>query len=81
MPSVSAGQLSPDGRWVAYASKESGRDEVYVVPFDVVRILNSGPGSPDAGGGGSGRFRRAAAVAPGGERTARRSSTSRRRVN
>jgi hypothetical protein len=27
------GQFSPDGRWVAYQSSESGRYEVYVVPF------------------------------------------------
>jgi Tol biopolymer transport system component len=27
------GQFSPDGRWVAYASNESGRNEVYVTPF------------------------------------------------
>jgi Tol biopolymer transport system component len=27
------GQLSPDGRWLAYASDESGRLEVYVRPF------------------------------------------------
>ena len=27
-------QFSPDGRWVTYTSNESGRDEVYVVPFD-----------------------------------------------
>jgi Tol biopolymer transport system component len=27
------GQFSPDGRWVAYASAESGREEIYVVPF------------------------------------------------
>jgi Tol biopolymer transport system component len=27
------GRLSPDGRWLAYASNESGRLEVYVVPF------------------------------------------------
>ncbi len=32
------GRLSPDGRWLAYASSESGRDEVYVVPYP-------GPGS------------------------------------
>ncbi|MBI3048045.1 MAG: PD40 domain-containing protein [Acidobacteria bacterium] len=25
--------FSPDGRWVAYVSNESGRNEVYVVPF------------------------------------------------
>ena len=28
-----AAQFSPDGRWVAYASNESGRDEIYVRPF------------------------------------------------
>jgi dipeptidyl aminopeptidase/acylaminoacyl peptidase len=27
------GQFSPDGRWIAYASDESGRWEVYVQPF------------------------------------------------
>jgi eukaryotic-like serine/threonine-protein kinase len=27
------GRFSPDGRWVAYSSNESGRPEVYVVPF------------------------------------------------
>ena len=26
-------RLSPDSRWIAYASDESGRDEVYVRPF------------------------------------------------
>jgi serine/threonine-protein kinase len=31
--------LSPDGRWVAYESTETGRDEIYVRPF------------PDAEGG------------------------------
>jgi len=25
--------LSPDGRWLAYLSNESGKDEIYVVPF------------------------------------------------
>jgi Tol biopolymer transport system component len=29
----SQGQFSPDGRWVAYASDESSRFEIYVVPF------------------------------------------------
>lgn len=28
-----AGQFSPDGRWVAYQSNESGRFEIYVRPF------------------------------------------------
>ena len=27
------GRFSPDGRWVAYDSDESGRNEVYVRPF------------------------------------------------
>jgi dipeptidyl aminopeptidase/acylaminoacyl peptidase len=27
------GQFSPDGKWVSYASNESGRNEVYVQPF------------------------------------------------
>jgi hypothetical protein len=26
-------KFSPNGRWVAYTSNESGRDEVYVIPF------------------------------------------------
>ena len=34
----SQGQLSPDGRWLAYESTESGEDEVYV------RSFPSGPG-------------------------------------
>jgi dipeptidyl aminopeptidase/acylaminoacyl peptidase len=29
----SQGQLSPDGRWLAYVSNESGQNEVYVRPF------------------------------------------------
>jgi serine/threonine-protein kinase len=31
-------ELAPDGRWIAYQSNESGRDEIYVRPFpDVTR--------------------------------------------
>jgi Tol biopolymer transport system component len=30
---VGQGQFSPDGRWMAYGSDESGRPEVYVTPF------------------------------------------------
>ncbi|MEA2162533.1 MAG: eukaryotic-like serine/threonine-protein kinase [Thermoanaerobaculia bacterium] len=26
-------RVSPDGRWLAYTSNESGRDEIYVIPF------------------------------------------------
>jgi serine/threonine-protein kinase len=29
-------QVSPDGRWLAYVSDESGRDEIYVRPFPEV---------------------------------------------
>jgi len=29
-----SGEVSPDGRWVAFASDESGRGEIYVVAFD-----------------------------------------------
>ncbi len=30
---VYASRLSPDGHWIAYASDESGRSEIYVQPF------------------------------------------------
>ncbi len=33
------GQFSPDGRWIAYQSNETGRYEIYVRPF-------AGPGGP-----------------------------------
>jgi dipeptidyl aminopeptidase/acylaminoacyl peptidase len=47
-------QFSPDGRWVAYQSNESGRAEVYVAPFP-------GPGGKwqvSTGGGSLPRWRR-----------------------
>lgn len=28
------GQFSPDGKWIAYASRKSGREEIYVAVFD-----------------------------------------------
>ncbi len=31
---VQGGRLSPDGRWIAYLSNETGKNEVYVRPFD-----------------------------------------------
>jgi Tol biopolymer transport system component len=46
------GQFSPDGRWVAYTSEESGRGEVYVIPFEAGRVLNTEPRPASAGGGG-----------------------------
>jgi eukaryotic-like serine/threonine-protein kinase len=43
-------QVSPDGRWVAYLSDESGRREVYVEPFRRagrrVRVSPDGGGQP-----------------------------------
>jgi Tol biopolymer transport system component len=47
-------QFSPDGRWIAFVSNESGRPEVYVQPFP-------GPGkkqSISSNGGGQPRWRR-----------------------
>jgi Tol biopolymer transport system component len=38
------GQLSPDGRWLAYQSDETGRHEVYVRPF----APRPAAGTPDA---------------------------------
>ena len=42
------GQFSPDGKWVAYQSDESGRNEIYLQPFP-------GPGEriPLSAGGGT----------------------------
>jgi eukaryotic-like serine/threonine-protein kinase len=37
------GQFSPDGRWVAYVSKESGHEQVYVVPFDGDQMSKTAP--------------------------------------
>lgn len=44
-------RLSPDGRWVAYQSTESGREEIYIVPFP-------GPGDKVQLSTNSGRFPR-----------------------
>jgi hypothetical protein len=44
------GHLSPDGRWMAYASDESGRSEVYVRSFPVpgprTQVSTDGGGQP-----------------------------------
>jgi serine/threonine-protein kinase len=42
-------EFSPDGRWIAYMSNESGRFEIYVTPFP-------GPGEKTAGFLGRGTF-------------------------
>ena len=44
------GQFSPDARWVAYTSRESGRNEVYVVPFDAARLQGGAGGEITPGG-------------------------------
>ena len=40
--------MSPDGRWLAYQSNESGRDEIYVRPFP---NIDSGRWQVSTGGG------------------------------
>ena len=42
------GQFSPDGRWVAYQSNESGQQEIYVRPF--AGPVASGTAGKPAGG-------------------------------
>jgi len=52
LPKVDEGsaKFSPDGRWVAYASNESGKDEIYVQPFPGLgpktQISNAGGTDP-----------------------------------
>ncbi len=48
------GQISPDGRWVAYASDESGEWEIYVVSFPGA----AGKWQVSRGGGSEPRWRR-----------------------
>ena len=68
-------RFSPDGRWFAYASNESGTYEIYVRPFNP----DAAPGAAAVGGrpsdGVEGRRHRRAARS--GARTARNCSTSR----
>ncbi len=52
--SESAGTLSPDGRWLAYASDETGRFEVYVQSFSG----GGGKWQVSSGGGHHPRWRR-----------------------
>jgi Tol biopolymer transport system component len=47
------GKFSPDGRWIAYTSTESGREEVYVGPFDGSSSSASGGKWQISTGGGS----------------------------
>jgi Tol biopolymer transport system component len=52
--SVSGGALSPDGKWLAYESNETGESKVYVAPFPGAR----GKWQVSAAGGQSPRWRR-----------------------
>ena len=44
------GSISPDGRWIAYQSNETGRFEIYVTPYltpgTAVQITSAGGGEP-----------------------------------
>ncbi len=40
----SYGKFSPDGRWIAYASEESGKNQVYVQPFEPSAAMGSTSG-------------------------------------
>jgi serine/threonine-protein kinase len=49
----SGGAVSPDGRWIAYASDESGRSEIYIAAFragdpvrDAIRVTRAGGAIP-----------------------------------
>jgi Tol biopolymer transport system component len=48
------GQVSPDGRWLAYYSTETGRSEIYVTSFPEAK----GKWQVSSGGGSSPRWRR-----------------------
>jgi eukaryotic-like serine/threonine-protein kinase len=50
------GEFSPDGRWVAYTSNESGLSEIYVIPFPPTP--NGGRWMVSRGGGVQPRWRR-----------------------
>jgi Tol biopolymer transport system component len=56
---IDGARLSPDGRWLAYASNESGRPEVYIATFrggspvnDPLRVTKSSGASPYWGADG-----------------------------
>jgi eukaryotic-like serine/threonine-protein kinase len=51
--SEEAGRFSPDGRWVVYQSNESGKDEIYVRPFDA---SSAGANSSLGGNSGAGKW-------------------------
>jgi hypothetical protein len=44
-------RLSPDGRWIAYASDESGKSQIYVRLFDAAAAMGSHAASPTPASG------------------------------
>jgi Tol biopolymer transport system component len=54
---VTQGQFSPDGRWLAYVSDESGQPQIYVEPFPATPERN-GRVTVSTGGGVTPRWRR-----------------------
>jgi len=42
---LAAGRFSPDGRWIAYSSDESGRGQIYVRPFDASAVIGAPTGN------------------------------------
>jgi serine/threonine protein kinase/Tol biopolymer transport system component len=49
------GSVSPDGKWIEYASRESGRAEIYVTSFP--NAMGKWQVGPPQGGGGVARWR------------------------
>jgi Tol biopolymer transport system component len=47
------GQFSPDGRWIAFTSSQSGQEEVYVAPRPDPSAAGGGVVAGDSGGAGS----------------------------
>ena len=41
-------EISPDGRWIAYTSQESGRAEIYVASFPFGKVYQFPPDNPSA---------------------------------
>jgi hypothetical protein len=68
------GRFSPDGRWFAYSSNESGKNEISVRPFDAATGSAGNPVIVTSGGGGtplwSGDGKELFYLAPGGMATA-----------
>lgn len=54
---ASDGQFSPDGKWVAYTSNESGRNEVYVKAFSDSDVNGEGRWQVSNQGGHAPRWR------------------------